>query len=93
MLEGFIYSTNIIVSIIGFLSCFYILMNSTLNKKTARCVVTTCLAGLVWFAFLYLSLLHVYQVTLIELLWKATMLDITLCWISNNYYNKKSTIK
>ena len=61
MIYEFIYSINILVSVLGFLSCFYILIDNTLNKQTARCVIPTCLVGFVWFILFYSSLLNIYN--------------------------------
>ena len=55
MIYEFIYSINILVSVLGFLSCFYILIDNTLNKQTARFVIPTCLVGFVWFILFYSS--------------------------------------
>lgn len=85
MINEFIYSINILVSVLGFISCFYILMNNTLNKQTAWCVITTCLAGLIWFIFLYSSLLQIYQPSAIETNIKAAILYCMLIWIDKNY--------
>lgn len=85
MIEEFIYSVNILVSVLGFISCFYILMNNTLNKQTAKCVVPTCLAGLVWFIFLYSSLLQIYQPSAIETNIKIAICYLMIVWIDENY--------
>lgn len=85
MIEEFIYSVNILVSVFGFISCFYILMNNTLNKQTAKCVIPTCLAGFIWFVFLYSSLLQMYQPTALETNIKVAVFYCVLVWIDNNY--------
>lgn len=80
-----IYSINMSVSIFGLLSCFYILMNNTLNNQKAKCVITTCLAGFFWFLILYSSLLNIHQVSLLELVLNFGLVLITLEWILQNY--------
>lgn len=87
MIYEFIYSINILVSVLGFLSCFYILIDNTLNKQTARCVIPTCLAGFIWFGLLYSSLLQVYQISTVEIIWKILFMHVILVWIKNNYLN------
>ncbi len=83
-MNEFIYGMNILVSIFGFISCFYILMNSTLNKQTAKCVISTCLAGLVWFLSFYSSLLNSYQANMLELLLKISLVFLICIWIDKN---------
>lgn len=85
MIEEFIYSVNILVSVFGFISCFYILMNNTLNKQTAKCVIPTCLAGFIWFVFLYSSILQMYQPSALETNIKAAIFYCMLIWIDKNY--------
>lgn len=87
MIYEFIYSINILVSVLGFLSCFYILIDNTLNKQTARFVISTCLAGFIWFGLLYSSLLQIYQISTIEIIWKILFMHVILVWIKNNYLN------
>ena len=87
MIYEFIYSVNILVSVLGFLSCFYILIDNTLNKQTARCVIPTCLAGIIWCGLLYSSLLQIYQISTIEIIWKILFMHVILVWIKNNYLN------
>ena len=87
MIYEFIYSINILVSVLGFLSCFYILIDNTLNKQTARFVISTCLVGFIWFGLLYSSLLQIYQISAIEIIWKILFMHVILVWIKNNYLN------
>lgn len=87
MIYEFIYSINILVSVLGFLSCFYILIDNTLNKQTARYVISTCLVGFIWFGLLYSSLLQIYQISVIEIIWKILFMHVILVWIKNNYLN------
>lgn len=87
MIYEFIYSINILVSVLGFLSCFYILIDNTLNKQTARFVIPTCLVGFIWFGLLYSSLLQIYQISAIEIIWKILFMHVILVWIKNNYLN------
>ena len=87
MIYEFIYSINILVSVLGFLSCFYILIDNTLNKQTARFVISTCLASFIWFGLLYSSLLQIYQISTIEIIWKILFMHVILVWIKNNYLN------
>lgn len=87
MIYEFIYSINILVSVLGFLSCFYILIDNTLNKQTARYVISTCLVGFIWFGLLYSSLLQIYQISTIEIIWKILFMHVILVWIKNNYLN------
>ena len=87
MIYEFIYSINILVSVLGFLSCFYILIDNTLNKQTARFVISTCLVGFIWFGLLYSSLLQIYQISTIEIIWKILFMHVILVWIKNNYLN------
>ena len=84
-MNEFIYSINIVVSMFGFLSCFYILMNNTLNKRTARCVLTTCLAGFVWFILFYSSLLNIYKADIVEVMCKLGLFYTTISWINKEY--------
>lgn len=92
MIYEFIYSINILMSIFGFLSCLYILMDSTLNKQTAKCVLTTCIAGLSWFMLVYASLLHVYHISFFEVLIKSFIVYFMLLWIENNFIIYKKEI-
>lgn len=85
MIYEFIYSINILVSVLGFLSCFYILIDNTLNKQTARCVIPTCLAGFVWFILFYSSLLNIYKADIVEVMCKLGLFYTTISWINKEY--------
>lgn len=84
MINDVIYSIDLLVSVFGFLSCIYILMNNAVNKRTAKCVISTCLAGFIWFIFLYSSILQTHQAMIFEILLKCSVFYITLAWINNN---------
>lgn len=92
MINEFIYSINILMSIFGFLSCLYILMDNTLNKQTAKCVITTCLAGLCWFSLVYASMLHLYHISFLEVLLKGFIVYSMLTWIEDNFIIYKKEI-
>lgn len=92
MINEFIFSINILLSVFGFLSCLYILMDNTLNKQTAKCVISACLAGLVWFMLVYASLLHIYQVGPVELIVKSFIVYFIVLWIKENYILYKKDI-
>ena len=78
MIYEFIYSINILVSVLRFLSCFYILIDNTLNKQTARFVIPTCLVGFVWFILFYSSLLNIYKADIVEVMCKLGLFYIFL---------------
>ena len=59
----------------------YILLSGRLNQRTARCVISTCLGGFMWFSFLYLAFLHLYTPGYYELFSKLTILIITYSWV------------
>ena len=88
MNDLFLLTSNITVSLIGFVLWTFILLSGTLNKRTARCVITTCLGGLVWFGFLYLTLLHLHIPSYTELITKLIILLITSKWVDNTFKNK-----
>ena len=81
MNDIFLISSNFSISIIGFVLCSYILLSGKLNQRTARCVITTCLGGFIWFSFLYLAFLHLYTPGYYELFSKLTILIITCSWV------------
>ena len=85
MIEEFIYSVNTLISVFGFIACFYILMNNTLNIQNAKCVIITCLAGFIWFVFLYSSLLEMYEPSVLETSIKAAIFYLMLLWIDKEY--------
>lgn len=85
MIEEFIYSVNTLISVFGFIACFYILMNNTLNIQSAKHVIFTCLAGFIWFVLLYSSLLDMYEPSALETNIKAAIFYIMLLWIDKNY--------
>ena len=93
MVDQLVLGINLLINVFGVLSCFYILMNNSINKRTAVCVIPVCLLGLIWFGFFYAAFLNTYPIHIVEVTYKLFLLFITREWIKNNYRIKRGGTK
>ena len=80
MNELYLFVFNSLISLVGMFICFKSLFGDSTSNNT-KCVLTCCLGGLFWFAFMYTPYLHLHEPTTLDLILKIAILVLSSVWI------------